>query len=252
HQALLHQIILQENALHSEKRYRIVVEQALEAIMVVDCQTQRILEVNATLARLLGYDREAMHSLSLGDLIDLSPEEIHTRLAQLNPHQFNDWGSQRYRHQDGSLVDVEVGVNLIRQGSRQAYCFIAHDLSQQKQAEAELYRRAYYDPLTSLPNRTYLLAQLRKTLETDRQPAFVGILFLDLDGFKVINDSLGHTNGDELLKVVAQRLCTCLAPDVTVARFSGDEFVILLNGVDNLQTLTGIAEQVMKTLQEPV
>lgn len=252
HHALLHQIILQENALHSEKRYRIVVEQALEAIMVVDCQTQRILEVNATLARLLGYDREAMHSLSLGDLIDLSPEEIHTRLAQLNPHQFNDWGSQRYRHQDGSLVDVEVGVNLIRQGSRQAYCFIAHDLSQQKQAEAELYRRAYYDPLTSLPNRTYLLAQLRKTLETDRQPAFVGILFLDLDGFKVINDSLGHTNGDELLKVVAQRLCTCLAPDVTVARFSGDEFVILLNGVDNLQTLTGIAEQVMKTLQEPV
>jgi len=250
--ALLHRTILQENTIYSEKRYRSVVEQSLEAIMVVDCETQVILEANTTLAKLLGYNREDMPQLALSDLLDLPATEIQTLLQQVNPQHFTDWGCQRYRHQNGSLIDVEVSVNLIRQGSRRAYCLIARDLSQQKQAEAELYRRAYYDPLTSLPNRTYLITQLRRSLESNRMDGGVGILFVDLDGFKVVNDSLGHSSGDELLKEIGQRLCQCLAPEVTVARFGGDEFVILLEEVDSLETLTSLAQQVMQTLHEPI
>ncbi|GAB4212442.1 MAG: hypothetical protein OHK0012_06710 [Synechococcales cyanobacterium] len=250
--ALLHSAILQENTLHSEKRYRTVVEQSVEAILVVDCQTHSILEANSTLSKLLGYSSQDLTTLSLAQIIDLPAVDIQRQLAQTHAQQVNDWGSQRFRHQDGSLIDVEISVNLIRQGSRRAYCLIAHDLSKQKQAEAELHRHAYYDTLTTLPNRTYLISQLRKALEDKANQLGLAILFLDLDGFKVINDSLGYSVGDELLKIIAQRLCQCLSPQDTVARFGGDEFVILLESIRDADTATQTAQQVMQSLQNPI
>jgi diguanylate cyclase (GGDEF)-like protein len=123
------------------------------------------------------------------------------------------------------------------------------DITERKEAEAKIQSLAYYDTLTGLPNRVLLQDRLGKALaRARRQHEKVAVLFLDLDGFKVINDSLGHSVGDVVLKHVAERLQTCAREQDTVARLGGDEFVVVLTGVKEVSAVAIAAERIRKAL----
>lgn len=129
----------------------------------------------------------------------------------------------------------------------------AHDITALKDAEAQIRQLAYYDTLTSLPNRRLLLDRLNHALAQARRfGRSMAVMFLDLDRFKQINDTLGHLVGDELLKQVAQRLTACVRAGDTVARPGGDEFVIVLTEVAHLQDAARVAEKIIDAFATPV
>lgn len=134
-----------------------------------------------------------------------------------------------------------------------AYPALAHHLRERRRAEAALAHQASHDPLTDLPNRTLLLDRLDLSLRPTRRPCgLVGLLFVDLDRFKFVNDSLGHEAGDALLVVVATRVMECSRTSDTVARLGGDEFVLLLDGVPDGKMAEEVADRVIATLATPV
>ncbi|HKC74261.1 MAG TPA: EAL domain-containing protein, partial [Chloroflexota bacterium] len=129
---------------------------------------------------------------------------------------------------------------------------VSHDITQRTRAEAALQHQAFHDALTGLPNRALFLDRLEHALaRAHRQAGAVGVLFLDLDRFKVVNDSLGHAAGDLLLVAVAARLKGCLREEDTVARFGGDEFAILLGEVDEVSMTLRAAERIIQALDAP-
>ncbi len=126
-----------------------------------------------------------------------------------------------------------------------------HDITERKAAEARLAHQAYHDTLTDLPNRALLMERLTAVFEAPGRNQRVAVLFLDLDGFKIVNDSLGHTAGDELLVAVGQRLQECLPSGATLARFGGDEFVVLLEHVAHPDEPSQLADRMIAALQTP-
>jgi diguanylate cyclase (GGDEF)-like protein/PAS domain S-box-containing protein len=129
---------------------------------------------------------------------------------------------------------------------------ISRNVTERKRAEQQLFRQAFYDPLTNLPNRSLMLDRLAHALRrASRRDHYFAVLFLDLDRFKDINDSLGHMIGDQLLVAIARRLETCLRPGDTVSRLGGDEFVILLEEVLDLRGAIAVADRILKELPTP-
>ena len=135
----------------------------------------------------------------------------------------------------------------------QSAVFVGIDITDRKEAEEKLFRDAFFDQLTGLPNRSLLLERMERALEYSkrRENYLFAVLFLDFDGFKHINDSLGHTVGDQLLRACARRLETLLRSADTVARLGGDEFVLLLDNIDDLSQATHVAERIGRAMTTP-
>ena len=169
---------------------------------------------------------------------------------------------------DGLAHLVQVGLGVVAAGvvsgesrlmalvfvpAGAAYPALAHHLRERRRAEAALVHQASHDFLTNLPNRKLLLDRLAISLTpTQRSDTLVGVLFVDLDRFKFVNDSLGHETGDELLVAVAQRLRGCCRPGDTVARLGGDEFVVLLAGLSDRSMAEGVARRIAVALAKPI
>ncbi len=153
---------------------------------------------------------------------------------------------------EGETRWVELFVSPVEnlEGTSTHYIGILHDITERKRAERHLLHQATHDPLTGLANRYQLHQKLTQLTDTT-SPTSLGVLFLDLDRFKVINDSLGHGIGDELLRQVAKRLKRCLRGNDTIARFGGDEFVILLDGVQGADDAHKVAHKLIDTLESP-
>jgi diguanylate cyclase (GGDEF)-like protein/PAS domain S-box-containing protein len=167
----------------------------------------------------------------------------------------NDWSDEyRLGRRDGSYAQVQDRGFIIRDGQGRAVRMVGAtlDITERKVAEARIEALAYHDPLTGLPNRALLLDRLTQTLaraEREQRPS--AVLFLDLDRFKAINDSLGHAVGDELLRQAAERLRTAIRKEDTVARIGGDEFVILMAEIGDAENTAGIASKVLAALRVP-
>ena len=155
---------------------------------------------------------------------------------------------------DGSMIWVRERIQLIldEQGNPTEMNVICRDITERKRAEQQLEQNAFYDALTGLPNRVLFMDRLEQTLErSKRQEDYLfAVLFLDLDRFKVINDSLGHGFGDRLLRAIARRLETCLRPTDTAARLGGDEFTVLLE-ISDISDALRIAERIKRELSLP-
>lgn len=161
---------------------------------------------------------------------------------------------RNYR-KDGTLFWNELSLSPVEneRGSITHYIGVQTDISDRKRVEEELIHQAYYDPLTGLPNRAFLMERLReasarKSLQGQQQ---LGVLFIDIDRFKRINDSLGHTVGDMLLIAIAFRLERCLRPQDTIARIGGDHYVILLEDVQGIEQARDQAEKIHQQLKAP-
>lgn len=157
---------------------------------------------------------------------------------------------------DGKKIPIGDCVAPIRDvdGNISGAVLVLQDISKRKQTEAQLLRNACHDALTALPNRVLFLDRLRQTIERSkrRNDYNFAVLFLDLDGFKAINDHFGHSIGDDFLVAIARRLESCLRSGDTVARFGGDEFAVLLEDIKDVTDATNVAKRIQESLSVPI
>ena len=214
------------------------------------------LRVNESLCDLFGYSEQELSSRTFQDIThpdDLEADlELVEKLLQgeLRTYQME----KRYFDKRGNVVWVLLSVSLVRDGEGEPLYFISQvqDISERKALEAELTYLASHDHLTKLPNCASFSEQLERALASaDSRRERLAILFLDLDGFKGVNDSFGHEMGDRLLAVAADRLSYCVRNGDTVARCGGDEFCVLVENIVNEEEAVQVAERILDCLQEP-
>ncbi|MEG4573148.1 EAL domain-containing protein [Microcoleus sp. N3A4] len=238
----------------SEERYRRLVELSPEAIAVHS--QGKIAYINAAGAKLLGASSPAaLIGFPVLNFVHPSyTEKAKERIRQVEEeNQPIDLAEQKLMRLDGQIIDVEVaGIPATYQGSTAAQIII-RDVTERKRVEQQLLHGAFHDALTGLPNRVLFIDRLGQAIRRSKQsPDYkFGLLFLDLDRFKVVNDSLGHVLGDKLLVALANRLQTCVRPSDTVARLGGDEFTILLDHIHSLSDATLAANKIQKELTLP-
>ena len=217
----------------------------------------RWLQVNRSLCQILGYTEE---ELLLTDFLSVThPDDLPTALSNIGQTlKGKVQASQmekRYIHKSGHEVWVHWSVSLVRdQYSKSVHLiFQIQDITDRKLAEQQLHHDAFHDALTGLPNRALFMDHLKLAIARSRRNAQTrfAVLYLDLDRFKVINDSLGHTIGDQLLVGIADRLKNNLRPGDTVARLGGDEFTVLVEDIADDAEAVQVAERVQKELSVP-
>ncbi len=238
----------------SEERYRRLVELSPEAI-AVHCQG-KIAYINAAGAKLLGASSPSaligfpvLHFVH-PSYVEIARERIRKVEEENRPIELAE---EKLMRLDGTIIDVEVaGIPATYQGSAAAQIII-RDVTERKRVEQQLLHDAFHDALTGLPNRLLFIDRLAQAIQLSQYSSDYkfAVLFLDLDRFKVVNDSLGHILGDKLLIALAQRLQDCVRVTDTVARLGGDEFTILIDRIQNLGDATLAANRIQKELTIP-
>jgi diguanylate cyclase (GGDEF)-like protein/PAS domain S-box-containing protein len=218
----------------------------------------RFLRANDVFCELLGYERaELLDGMALSDVThpdDESPNRADRRAA-IGEGDGSYRVEKRYIRADGEVIwaDANVTVMCDERGEPVHLLGVVQEITESKRVQANLRRLALEDPLTGLANRTLLDDRLRVALaRAGRHGSLTGVLFLDLDGFKAINDEHGHHVGDELLKAVAHRLRAVLRPADVVARLGGDEFVAVCEEIGGLEEAHAIASRVEVAIAEPI
>ncbi|MEJ8281451.1 putative bifunctional diguanylate cyclase/phosphodiesterase [Pseudonocardia spirodelae] len=241
----------------SEARYGVVFESSVLGISVADTDG-RILEANRTLTAMLGYRPGELVGRSVFEFIH--PEDTPEMWPQIEAMLAGRVGHVRmeksYFRADGTQIWTELTVSLVRSPDGQPRYLVAmvSDVTERRRLQSRLRHQAEHDPLTGLPNRTLFFGRLEAALAGPYgSPAPVGVCYLDLDGFKAVNDTLGHDSGDQLLRTVAHRLEGALGPaGHTVARMGGDEFVVLVERCTGVEQLTAVAERALEVVRRPV
>ena len=236
----------------SEERFRTLAETAPCAIFIY--QGDRFRYVNPAGASITGYGREEFEDLTFWDLVHPDFRDV-VRERGLARQKGADVPS-RYEfkivRRDGEERWLDFSAGLVEFGGRPAGLGIAFDVTERKRAEEQIKSLAYHDVLTGLPNRLLFTDRLNVAVaQAHRLGQRLGILFLDLDRFKVINDSLGHGLGDCLLQAVAERLESGVREGDTVARLGGDEFILLLPGMGRAEDVAKVADKVLDSLRLP-
>jgi len=243
-----------EDALRaSEERYRLLFERNLAGVFRASSDG-RILDGNDSFARMLGYEnREDVLSHSFWEFYSRE-EERESFLFRLREHQTMTNVEACLRKRNGTPLWVLMNITLLP-GSRSAFFMEGTliDITDRKIAEEQVSYQAYHDALTGLPNRSLFRDRLNQALsQAQRHNIGIAVLFLDLDHFKLINDTLGHSIGDWLLKEVAMRLKTSIRDGDTVARLGGDEFTILLPDISRSEDLAHVAQKILDTISAPL
>lgn len=240
----------------SELRFRSAFNYAPIGIALVSPEG-RWLKVNHALSTILGYTSDEFLAKDFQSII--FPEDLGTALAKIHElltgQTFNCQLEQRYRHRRGQTVWVLWSVSgaSVADADKPTLIFQLQDITDKKLAEDKLQYEATHDALTGLPNRAYFMRRLADALLKKRlDPKYqVSVLFIDLDRFKHVNDSLGHIVGDQLLIAISERLRECMRPPDIVARLGGDEFTILVEGRYYMEKVTRIAERIQGKFTDP-
>ncbi len=213
-------------AQRSDRSYRRLFSGNPQPMWVYDVQTLAFLDVNDAAVSHYGYTREEFLGMTLRDI--RPPEDIPAWTESINSIAGDVDGSGPWRHltKRGDVILARISAHPVHFGDRAAYHAMAEDVTERESLAAQLRHQAFHDPLTGLPNRALLLDRLYVMLQhAQRSRSTVAVLFCDLDGFKPINDSLGHGAGDELLRRTGERFTQTLRAEDTLSRVGGDEFV---------------------------
>jgi len=242
---------------HAELRYRHIFEHASEGIFQTT-REGRYLAANPALARIYGYatPQELMADLSEIEhrlYVRAGRREVFHRLMKAQGQVLN-FESEVFRR-DGTRIWISENAHIVcgAQGEFLCYEGTVQDITERRRYQAQLERQANHDLLTGLPNRVLLGDRIAQGMVRARRMGyFLALVFIDLDNFKYINDSLGHAAGDELLKVVATRLAGSLRSSDTVARLGGDEFVLVVNDHYRTGSLISVLERVLEDIGQPI
>ncbi|MCU1394255.1 MAG: hypothetical protein JWM34_2683 [Ilumatobacteraceae bacterium] len=250
------------NLEQAHARFRIAFESAPTGMAMASATDLILLDVNSALCRMLGATREDLVGRSVLDIThpddrELDPAQLD---AVLNGHiPASRAGGptgysidKRYLRPDGQVVWAHTSVSVMDDGAG-GQLAIAHvqDITEQRRSAEHLQWAASHDELTGLPNRTHFLEQLSRRLD-GAEVGSIAVLFIDLDNFKVVNDSLGHAAGDELLRGMADRLRSVVRDRDMLGRFGGDEFIVMLDGLQFDVSPADIAERLREAIVQPI
>lgn len=241
----------------SEKKYRSSFDYAAIGKAHVS-RDGKWLQVNDALCRIVGYSEEELLGTSFQDITH--PEDLDLDLAYVKrmlARRISSYSiEKRYLKKDGSIVWVLLTVSAAYDDADEVGYFVSEvqDISAQKELEHQLIQQAQHDSLTGLANRNVFMARLSEELAWCRNDRanMLAVLFMDFDRFKMVNDSLGHTSGDRLLVIVAERIETTLSDGNLFARLGGDEFGVLLPGVSGADEAAEVAERIQQALRDPI
>jgi len=249
----------------SEAKYRFLADNISDVIWVLTLETQRWSYLSPSIGKLLGYTVEEVMAQPMEQLLTArSYIDIHGRIVERSQLFLSGADGKEvytdeveHRRSDGSTVWCEVTTRFARNDQGEIILLgVTRDITERKQAEEQIRNLAFYDPLTQLPNRRLLLDRFGLIISTcKRSNRYAALMFIDLDNFKPLNDEHGHDVGDLLLVEAARRIASCVREVDTVARFGGDEFVVMLSELDTDRVLSMkqagvVAEKIRQTLGE--
>lgn len=243
---------------HSEAKVRAVIESSLDGVISMD-SGGRIENFNPAAEAMFGFGRGEVMGCNVDECIVL----MHSReKIRWNFQEYRESGQSHFLgrklemtavRKDGRAFPVEIMVVATRVAEKTNFTAFVRDLTEQKMSEARLLHLAQYDSLTELPNRVLFRDRLLQALaQAQRGQHAVAVLFVDLDRFKVVNDTLGHEIGDRLLQQVARRIGSCLRSGDTVGRLGGDEFAVILTDIAQPRDARLVASKIMDALKQPV
>ena len=243
------------DAENQKNRFQALIENSYDIVALLSPEGE-ILYVSPPVTKITGYSQEALLGRNMAEFIydkDL-PLVVEHLMETIRLPENPQIVEFRYWHKDGSLRWFEsTKVNMLDDPSIGSIVSNIRDITERKQAHDTIIHQALHDPLTNLPNRKEFIIRLEQATEiAKRHNRKMALMFLDIDRFKNINDSLGHAVGDTLLKVIARRFEACVRSEDTVARLGGDEFLILLNEVHSSQDAVLVAEKILKATAIPV
>ena len=252
--SIIHDITERVEAERRIREAATVFDATTEAIMITDAQGV-IKRVNPAFSSICGYTAteaigQTPHILNSGRHDKLFYEEMWNTLLASGRWEGEVWN----RRKNGEIFPVWQVASVVRDDAGQPVEFVSLsiDITQRKRSEAEITYRANYDALTGLPNRNLLTERLGQALkQARRESTRVAVMFVDLDFFKQVNDTLGHATGDRLLQAVAERMRLCVRETDTIARQGGDEFVVLLSDVDDTAAASVVADKIIAQMIAP-
>jgi len=243
-----------------DSRYKALIDQTNDGIVIVDADGYRIQYCNPAFLNKVGYTHDEAAALALTDIFcdgEATPDSV---LARLQHADGQPALNLQLRCKEGAQIDVEVRCNRLETDGRDGFAYVTHDVSVRRKAEQQLIdnqqrldRMAHHDQLTGLPNRHYLATFLPEAINEARDAnQMLGVVFLDLDRFKHINDTRGHETGDKLLQEVARRLKACVRESDVVIRMGGDEFVVVFQNVKSYDEVTNGAKRINDCLNKSI
>ncbi|MEP2619036.1 MAG: EAL domain-containing protein [Marinomonas sp.] len=211
----------------SEAYFKAVVQQSSESMLLTDLNG-KVLDTNDQASRLLGYDTDTLLTLNIQDIDPKQTPDLLKQWSESSTEEASTYEADYFR-KGGESFPVEVCGNIITLDQEECFLASFRDITRRRKNEEKVKFLAYYDTLTSLPNRRFLNQNLDTVISNARKDGHIGgLMFLDLDRFKNINDSMGHHVGDALLEEVAKRIVSSLTEPEIAVRIGGDEFVLLL------------------------
>lgn len=231
----------------SQEGFKALMDISIDGVAVF--RNGLIKAANSAFEKMLGYRAEEALGRPITDICD--PEYrsyFQSQIERGSPSSMSVPG----RTKDGSVLSLEFNIKPCLFDGLPAQVIHLRDITDRKNHERNIHQQAYMDPLTGMPNRFLFFDRLNVALQqADRIGGKVGLMFLDLDRFKLVNDTLGHHVGDELIKAVARRLENVIPPSDSIARLGGDEFTILVNDIQGLEEVTRIARKIQDVMAKP-
>lgn len=253
--AVKHDISSEKEADHTMRLAVRIIDSIPEGVLICNAM-QRIISINPAFTQITGYTNAEV----LGrrpDMLGVPERNIRAVTGMRRAlARRNTWhGELHARHKDGHDCIISTSVSLLhdQNGNISNYICVFSDITEAKQHQQQLLQQAHFDPLTGLANRVLLDMRLGQAMRRARQQQhMLAVCFMDLDGFKQVNDTLGHGAGDQLLITVSQRLVDSVRGNDTVARLGGDEFVLLLSPISDLQECQRVAERILGNIAAPI
>ena len=224
-----------------------------DAIYIVDPNNAHFLSCNKNAYQRLQYTNEEILTMSVFDInVKIHNPDNWTSIVRQLRVKGHLLLESAHRRKDGSIIPVEVNITVVSHNNNEYFVAIVRDISIRKRKEQDFWREANLDPLTNLPNRRIFYNDLSiAAKKTKSKHKLLTLIYLDLDGFKALNDNLGHAAGDQILIAVAKRLGNCIRHSDCIARLGGDEFIIALAEIENKSMAKILVDKVVLAFSEP-